>query len=242
MAARWQPTPFCSARGARTAFVTNRGFSDLLTLARQTRPHLYALEFQPPPPPVPEALCLETGGRVAADGTTLEPLGADDLTALVEELRDLNVESVAINLLFSFLDPSHEEAIESALCKALPGVFVSRSSRVLPEYKEYERGMATWLNAFLGPVVSGYLRRLQAGLSHLPKGSSLQVMQSSGETISAGRASESAVNLLLSGPAGGLAAVEFLGRQIGRSKLISFDMGGTSTDVALLEWAHRRYQ
>ena len=144
-------------------------------------------------------------------------------------------ESVAINLLFSFLDPNHEETIEKALRESLPGVFISRSSRVLPEYKEYERGMATWLNAFLGPVVSGYLRRLQAGLAHLPAGSSLQVMQSSGETISAGKAADSAVNLLLSGPAGGLAAVAYLGRQIGRSKLISFDMGGTSTDVALLD-------
>ena len=222
-------------KGARTAFVTNRGFGDLLTLARQTRPHLYALEFEPSPPPVEEELCLETGGRVGADGATIDPLTADDLTVLTAKLRELKAESVAINLLFSFLDPSHEETIEKALRESLPGVFISRSSRVLPEYKEYERGMATWLNAFLGPVVSGYLRRLQAGLSHLPAGSSLQVMQSSGETISAGKAADSAVNLLLSGPAGGLAAVAYLGRQIGRHKLISFDMGGTSTDVALLD-------
>ena len=222
-------------KGARTAFVTNRGFGDMLTLARQTRPQLYALEFEPSPPPVEEKLCLETGGRVGADGQTIDPLTADDLAALTAELRELKTESVAINLLFSFLDPSHEEAIEQAVRESLPGVFVSRSSRVLPEYKEYERGMATWLNAFLGPVVSGYLRRLQAGLAQLPAGSSLQVMQSSGETISAGKAADSAVNLLLSGPAGGLAAVAYLGRQIGRSKLISFDMGGTSTDVALLD-------
>ena len=222
-------------KGARTAFVTNRGFGDMLTLARQTRPHLYALEFEPSPPPVAEEVCLETGGRVGADGQTIDPLTADDLAALTAKLRELQTESVAINLLFSFLDPNHEEAIEQALRESLPEVFVSRSSRVLPEYKEYERGMATWLNASLGPVVSGYLRRLQAGLDHLPAGSSLQVMQSSGETISAGKAADSAVNLLLSGPAGGLAAVEYLGRQIGRSKLISFDMGGTSTDVALLD-------
>ena len=222
-------------KGARTAFVTNRGFGDLLTLARQTRPHLYALEYEPAPPPVASELCLETGGRVSADGATIDPLSASDLAALIERLHKLKVESVAINLLFSFLDPSHEEAIESALREALPGVFISRSSLVLPEYKEYERGMATWLNAFLGPVVSGYLHRLRAGLEHLPAGSSLQVMQSSGETISAGSAADSAVNLLLSGPAGGLAAVEYLGRQIGQDKLISFDMGGTSTDVALLD-------
>ena len=222
-------------KGARTAFITNRGFGDLLTLARQTRPRLYALEFKPSPPPAPAELCLETGGRVSADGTTIDPLSASDLAALTGRLRELNAESVAINLLFSFLDPSHEETIEKALREALPEVFISRSSRVLPEYKEYERGMATWLNAFLGPVVSGYLRRLQQGMSRLPKGSALQVMQSSGETISADKAADSAVNLLLSGPAGGLAAVQYLGRQIGQDKLISFDMGGTSTDVALLD-------
>ncbi len=222
-------------KGARTAFIANRGFGDLLTLARQTRPKLYALEFEPAPPPVPAELCLETGGRVGADGETIEPLAAGDLAELCGRLRELRVESVAINLLFSFLDPSHEEVVEQALGEALPEVFISRSSSVLPEYKEYERGVATWLNAYLGPVVSGYLRRLRAGLEYLPDGSSLQVMQSSGETIGAGKAADRAVNLLLSGPAGGLAAVEFLGRRIGREKLISFDMGGTSTDVALLD-------
>jgi len=224
-------------KGARTAFVTNRGFADLLTLARQTRPHLYALEFEPVPPPVPAGLCLETGGRVGADGATIEPLTGQDLAELRAQLRELQVEAVAINLLFAFLDPSHEQAIEAALRKALPGVFVSRSSRVLPEYKEYERGVAVWLNASLGPLASGYLRRLEQGLGRLAPASSLQVMQSSGETISAASAADSAVNLLLSGPAGGLAAVQYLGRQLGEPKLLSFDMGGTSTDVALLDGA-----
>ncbi len=222
-------------KGARTAFVTNRGFGDMLTLARQTRPELYALECEPQTPPVPAELCFETGGRVAADGSTIEALTADDISALLESLRGAAPESVAINLLFSFLDPAHEAAIEAAIRAALPDVFVSRSSRILPEYKEYERGMATWLNAFLGPVASGYLRRLQDGLDRLPAGSSLQVMQSSGETISAAGAADSAVKLLLSGPAGGLAAVEYLGGQLGERRLISFDMGGTSTDVALLD-------
>ena len=105
------------------------------------------------------------------------------------------------------------------------------SWRVLPEYKEYERGIATWLNASLGPIVSSYLARLQDQIA----GCSLQVMQSSGETIAADKASERAVNLLLSGPAGGLTAIRFLGKQLQVDKIISFDMGGTSTDVALLD-------
>jgi len=124
-----------------------------------------------------------------------------------------------------------ERAIESALRSANPALFISRSSAVLPIYKEYERGIATWLNASLAPIVHGYLNRLTEELQN----STLQIMQSSGETITATKAAESAVNLLLSGPAGGLKAIQFLGQQISEEKIISFDMGGTSTDVALMD-------
>ncbi len=216
---------------ARTAFITNRGFRDMLTLARQTRPALYALEFAPVEPPVPRELCLETSGRMAADGSILEPLTDDDLQQLMEQVAAVQAEAVAINLLFSFLDGSMEEKIEQALLTRFPDLVVSRSSRVLPEYKEYERGIATWLNAALGPVVSGYIRRLNQSLGNCP----LQIMQSSGETLEAGNAADAAARLLLSGPAGGLTAINYLGAQIGQPGIISFDMGGTSTDVALLD-------
>ena len=216
---------------ARTAFITNTGFADMLQLARQTRPELYALETPAVQPPVPPELCLETGGRVAADGTVVLPLSETELDVLLEKIESLAPDAVAINLLFSFLDDSFERRIESAI-KAQSGErFVSRSSTVLPEYKEYERGIATWLNAALGPVISGYLGALQHELG----GTSLQVMQSSGETMSASMAAQSAVNLLLSGPAGGLTAIAYLAAQVGKSKFLSFDMGGTSTDVALLD-------
>lgn len=217
-------------RLARTVFVTNEGFGDLLQLARQTRPELYALEFAPRPPPVPPNLCLETGGRTAADGSEITPLTEDQLDTLVARIEALAPQAVAITLLFSFLDSRSEERIEAALRARLPDLFVSRSSRVLPEYKEYERGIATWLNAALGPVVSGYLTRLQRKVGK----SALQIMQSSGETIAAHRAADAAVHLLLSGPAGGLKAVQFLGQLTGLERIISFDMGGTSTDVALI--------
>lgn len=215
---------------ARTAFITNYGFGDMLMLARQTRPKLYALEFPPQEPPVAADLCLETGGRLAADGSLLEPLTDEELGQLIERLRKLQPEAVAINLLFSFLDSRYEEAIENAIAAAGLPLLVSRSSEVLPVYKEYERGIATWLNASLGPVIMGYLSRLQEGLA----GCSLQIMQSSGETIAASKAAKSAVHLLLSGPAGGLTAMQYLGEQLSTPKIISFDMGGTSTDVALL--------
>ncbi len=216
---------------ARTAFVTNYGFRDLLILGRQTRPKLYALEFVPVKPPVPPELCLETGGRLSATGEVLEPLSVDELAILISQLKELNPQAVAINLLFSFLDDRFEIAIEEAIHAVDSNLIVSRSSSVLPVYKEYERGIATWLNAALGPVVERYLSRLQEALSSC----SLQIMQSSGETIAADKAAENAVHLLLSGPAGGLTAIKYLGEEINESSIISFDMGGTSTDVALLQ-------
>ena len=218
-------------KNAPTAYVTNYGFGDTLTLGRQTRPALYSLEFPAQSIPVPSAYCLETGGRMSAEGKVLETLTSGELQDLVARIKDLAPEAVAINLLFSFLDDSSEVAIEKAITDAGVPVFVSRSSAVLPVYKEYERGIATWLNASLGPVVSGYLSRLRMSMNRC----SLRIMQSNGETLDAEKAAESAVRLLLSGPAGGLIAMKTLGEQADVSKIISFDMGGTSTDVALLD-------
>ncbi|MGB5834777.1 MAG: hydantoinase/oxoprolinase family protein [Thiohalocapsa sp.] len=219
-------------KGARTAYVTNRGFGDLLTIGRQARAALY--ELQPPqsPAPVPAELCVETGGRLAADGAVVEPLTADDLADLRATLSRLAPESVAINMLFSYLD----DRTERTIAEALPaGLFVSRSSEVLPLVGEYERGTATWLNARVGPIVAGYINRLRAGLP----GALLSVMQSSGEAVSAGQTARQAVRLLLSGPAGGLVGAGFVARSAGIGRLLTFDMGGTSTDVALVDGAPR---
>ena len=215
-------------KGVRTLFITNRGFKDMLTIGRQARRELYNLQPKPIAPPVPPELCLETGGRLSVDGELLEPLTELDLDAIRQAIADLEPEAVAINLLFSFVDDSGERAIESAIPS---DIFSSRSSFVLPEYKEYERGMATWLNAWLGPLVNRYLTDLQNALKPTP----LAIMQSSGGTIDAAQAAKRAVNLLLSGPAGGLAAAQFIGQQTGQPQLMTFDMGGTSTDVALID-------
>lgn len=215
-------------KGVRTAYVTNRGLADVLTIGRQARRDLYDLQPPPVSPPVPAGLCLETGGRLAADGSVVEPLTADDLAALRAGLERLAPEAVAINLLFAFVDDRFERAVEAAVPE---GLFVSRSSQVLPEYREYERGMATWLNAYVGPLMQGYLGRLEAGLA--PAG--LEVMQSHGGTIDAARAGGQAVQLLLSGPAGGLMGARHVARASARERLLSFDMGGTSTDVAMID-------
>lgn len=215
-------------KGVRTVFITNRGLRDLLTIGRQTRKELYNLQPVPVPPPVPRELCLEANCRISAQGEVIEELRASDLQALVEQVNTLAPQAVAINLLFSYLDDTHEKQIAAALPQDL---FISRSSAVLPEYKEYERGMTTWLNAYVGPLVQGYLQRLCAGAPR----AKVSVMQSAGGTIAAAQAAQHAVHMLLSGPAGGLAAARYVGQLAGCERLLTFDMGGTSTDVALIE-------
>ncbi len=215
-------------KGVRTLYVTNRGFGDLLSIGRQARRDLYDLQPPPLPPPVPPELCWETGGRLGADGSLLEPLTDADLLALRREVVEQCPQAVAINLLYSYLDDRPERALAATLPE---GLFVSRSSAVLPLLGEYERGIAAWLNAWVGPLVAGYLDRLCRGLP----GARVSVMQSSGEAVAAAQAAGQAVRLLLSGPAGGLVGAGFAAAQSRQARLLSFDMGGTSTDVALIE-------
>jgi len=215
-------------KGVRTAFITNHGHGDMLSIGRQARRELYNLQPDAIAAPVPTELCLETGGRVGANGEPLKPLTDEDLRQLQQQLQQLQPEAVAINLLFSFIDDTGEKRIEKIIPKEM---FVSRSSEILPEYKEYERGITTWLNAWVGPLVQDYLQRLRDALPQTP----IAVMQSSGGSIAADQAGRLAVHMLLSGPAGGLAGARFIGQLAGHEQLLSFDMGGTSTDVALID-------
>ena len=215
-------------KGVRTLYITNRGLGDMLTIGRQARRELYNLQPEPRLPPVPRELCLEVDARTGADGRPVAALTANDRAAVRAAIGTLRPQAVAINLLFSFLDDSDERELAAWLPDDL---FVSRSSQVLPEFREYERGIATWLNAWVGPLVAGYLGRLGEALAPAP----VAVMQSSGGTVSADQAGTKAVRLLLSGPAGGLMGARLIGRQAGRTRLLTFDMGGTSTDVALID-------
>lgn len=215
-------------KGARVAYITSKGFADVLSLGRQEREHVYQLRQPELQPPVPAALCLEVDTRIMADASLQNEASDAQLAQLKTQLVALDVESVAINLLFSFLQPEAERRIAEVLGSDW---FISCSSQVLPEIREYERGIATWLNASVGPVISRYLKQL---LKRLPD-SRIAIMQSAGTTIAADQAARQAVRLLLSGPAGGLAAAHSIGKQTGIKQLMSFDMGGTSTDVALLD-------
>ncbi|MDE1463562.1 hydantoinase/oxoprolinase family protein [Spartinivicinus poritis] len=215
-------------KGVKTLYVTNEGFADVLTIGRQQRQELYNLQPDPIKPPVPKELCVEVGCRLDAQGNNILPLTGIDIYKIQQAVAEHEPAAVAINLLFSFLNDADEKALEAVISDR---TFTSRSSFVLPEYREYERGMATWLNAWLGPIVANYLNELCQVTTPCP----VTVMQSSGGTIAAEQASNRAVNLLLSGPAGGLSAASFIGDLIEQDKLITFDMGGTSTDVALID-------
>ena len=213
---------------ARTAYIANTGFADVLTIGRQARRELYALEPEAAPVPVPADLCFEIDARRDAQGAPLVALDDAMCESLVARVRDAGVEAVAINLLFAFLDGADEAAIENTLREALPDLTIARGSRVLPEYGEYERGIATWLNAALGPTVGGYLRRLEAALDRVA------IMHGAAGTVGVDQAADNAVNLLLSGPAGGLLGARFVARSAGLERVLTLDMGGTSSDVALV--------
>jgi len=215
-------------RGARIALVTTKGFEDVLVIGRQARPELYNLNAVKPPAVVDDELRLGVSERVVASGEVLEALSERDLRTLLKKLKHEKVESVAISLLFSFLHPEHEERIAETL--AALDVPLSISSRILPEYREYERTSTVVINAYLQPLMGRYLKRLSSA-GEL----NLRVMQSSGGSISADVAAEEPVRTILSGPSGGVVGALRAARSARIQNVITFDMGGTSTDVALCD-------
>lgn len=219
-------------RGARIALITTKGFEDVLAIGRQARPELYNLNAIKPAPLVDDDLRLGIKERVVASGEVIEPLDEDDLRKLVKKLKQSRIEAVAISLLFSFLHPQHEERIAASLAEL--EVPLSISSRILPEYREYERTSTVVINAYLQPLMGRYLKRLSAttGTGH---GLNLRVMQSSGGSISADMAAVEPVRTILSGPSGGVVGALRAAQSAEIQNVITFDMGGTSTDVALCD-------
>jgi N-methylhydantoinase A/oxoprolinase/acetone carboxylase beta subunit len=213
-------------RGAKAALVATTGFADLLALARQTRPHLYRLDVAPPAPLA--SVTAEVDERTGPDGI-LRRLRPASVERAARRLRRAGVEAVAVCLLHSYGHPRHEREVARRLRRALPGVHVVASVDVAPEFREYERASTAIADAYLGPVAGRYLARLgrSAAERGLPEP---DVMQSSGGVCALGEAAAHPVRLLLSGPAGGVAAVTALGI----TEAVSFDMGGTSTDVCLI--------
>ncbi len=213
-------------RGAKTALLTTSGFEDILVIGRQNRPKLYDLKATRPQPLVPRELTFGLKERVDAEGRILRPLDLADVKALAEKLKALEVESVAVSLLFSFLNSRHEAQVAAILGQDLD---VSYSSQVLPEFREYERTSTTVLDAFVGPMVRDYLRRLEAQVK-----APLYIMRSNGGIREARTLSQRPIEMLLSGPAGGMAGSKILGEILGLKEIVALDMGGTSADISLL--------
>ena len=219
-------------RGARTALVTTARFRDVIEIGRQNRPALYDLTVSPPEPLVPRELRFTVSERVGPHGV-LARLDTASVRRVVEEIGAAQVDAVAVCLLFSFVHPAHERLIRDALREALSEVHVSLSSEVLPEFREYERFATTTADAYLGPGLAAYLRRLgeRLGAAGLPQP---VVMQSSGGVTELETAAALASSCVLSGPAAGVVAAAFVAGQSGFSELLTFDMGGTSTDVSVV--------
>ncbi|MEZ4517685.1 MAG: hydantoinase/oxoprolinase family protein [Chloroflexota bacterium] len=225
-------------RGARTVLITTKGFGDVLEIGRQNRPDLYALVPIKPPTLIPAELRFEVNERVSSQGNVLVPLDKAELEQLLSTLKNRQIESVAVCLLFSFLVPDHEQQIREQLQLRQTGedsIHISLSSDILPEYREYERTATTVINAYVAPLMTRYLNRLAEGVAPRP----LAVMQSNGGIIGASMAGEQAARTVLSGPAGGVVGARYIASAARQatgtdySNLITFDMGGTSTDVAL---------
>jgi N-methylhydantoinase A len=217
-------------RGARLALVTTEGFRDVIEIGRQNRPSLYDLTRDRPPALVPRELRFTVRERMGPDGE-IEPLDDESLADVVDAVREADVEAVAVCLLFAFLHPEHEQRVGEALRSALDGVHVSLSSEVLPEFREFERFATTAADAYLAPRLSAYLGRLaeRADDAGLP---TPLVMQSSGGVIDLDAAARAAAACVLSGPAGGVVGAAYAAAASGYEDLLTFDMGGTSTDVA----------
>ncbi len=219
-------------RGARTALITTQGFRDILAIGRQNRPELYAVQPGRERPLVPRRWCYEIPERLDFNGEVLVPLDQAVLDAVLDEIEGEAIESVAVCFLYSYVNPVHERAVRERILerRLLDTWQIALSSDVLPEFREYERASTVALEAYVRPVVSRYLRRLEG---ELPDTSALRIMKSDGGVMSARRARRRAIQTALSGPAAGVIGGFRLAQLAGYDQVITFDMGGTSTDVAL---------
>jgi N-methylhydantoinase A/oxoprolinase/acetone carboxylase beta subunit len=218
-------------KGARVALITTAGFEDVLLIGRQTRPELYNFLVEARRPLIEPGLTFGIPERLAFDGSILEPLTDAAVAHLIAALHAANVQSVAVCLLHSYANPVHEQALARALTAA--GFIVSASHEILPEYREYERWATTAVNAYVTPLMAAYLTKLETGLG--TSSPCLRIMQSNGGSISAARAREASVQTILSGPAAGVVGAQAIAAASGYTRLITFDMGGTSTDVSLID-------
>ena len=223
-----------TGEGAKTAFLTTKGFRDLLNMRRGLRERQYDSKYNPPPPLVPRERIYPIEERVNVEGKVVIPLNERDVLDTIERLRSESVEAIAVSYLWSFLSPAHEQRTGELIHDALPDIYLSLSSDVLPQIRVYERHSTTVLNATVGPPLARYLIDLEKKLNGAGFGGILLIMQSNGGVMSPQLTHRFAVNTLLSGPAGGPMAGVFYGDTHALRSVITVDMGGTSFDACLI--------
>ena len=222
-------------KGALTGLITTAGFRDLLEIARQTRPHTFDPFVSKPEPLVARQLRQEVVERIAADGTVLTALDSASLDAAIDRLQAEGVKAIAVCLLNSYANPEHERAIAARLRERWPAAHVSISTDVLPEFREYERLSSTVVNAYLMPATRDYFRAFEAEVKKLAIPEPPFIMNSGGGIMTPDQAGERPIDTLFSGPSGGVSGAVYVAARGGYTNIITFDMGGTSTDVCLVQ-------
>jgi N-methylhydantoinase A len=222
-------------RGVKTGLITTEGFRDLLEIGRQKRPDLYDIQVDKPPTLVPRDLRLEVPERVLHTGEVATALDEEAVRAAARKLKAAGVKAVAVSFLYGFVRPEHEQRTLAILREELPDAFLSAGHEIAPEFREFERLSTVVLNAYLGPVMARYIERLSPRLEALGLATAPHLTQSNGGVIGFATAAAMPVRTVLSGPSTGVVGAQAIGRAAGMPDLITFDMGGTSTDVALLQ-------
>lgn len=226
-------------KGAKTALITTKGFRDVIEIGRQSRgwpkPKIYDLFIDKPDPLVSRNLRFEVDERIDHKGDIVKSIDAEEIKQLSLALKEADIKCIAICFLFSYANNEHELEVKDIISEALPNIFISTSSEVLPEYREYERFSTTVLNSYVQPLVSGYLEDLKTRSGKAGILTAIHIMQSNGGLMTIEAAKEKSVHILLSGPAGGVDSAVFYGSISGYENIIAFDMGGTSADISLIE-------
>jgi N-methylhydantoinase A len=222
-------------KGAPTALITTAGFEDVILIGRQSRPKLYDFWSRRPSPIVPRSRCYGVSERVLFTGEVLRPLDEAGARESIAAIRAAGITSIAVCLIHSYANPVHEKRIKALIAEIHPEAFVTISSEVLPEYREYERTSTICINAYVMPKVNAYVTHLEASLKEMGVASDLYIMQSNGGVIAALTARESSARTALSGPAGGALTGVYLAGKLDQPNVVTIDMGGTSSDICLIE-------
>ena len=222
-------------RGARLGLITTKGFKDLMEIGNQRRPSLYNLQAQKPFSLIPPGLNCTVTERIRCDGTIDTPLDEEETRQVVRYLKKQKVAAIAVCTLFSFINPAHELRIEEIIHEEYPEVYVTISSKLVPEFREYSRMSTTVLNSYLGPVMKKYVNNFRDSIEEIGIEVEPYVTQSNGSIISIKETIDCPIKTAVSGPSAGVIAAAFIGQQCGADKIITFDMGGTSADISLIE-------